>query len=155
MRVRSSHNIREHSRSLQDQATPMRYATRFLLTILISATICRGADYHPSLPAIGSLEGLGVNIHFTEPQPGELEMIEAAGFKWIRTDLTWERTEREPGKYDFSAYDSLVAALEKHHLRALFILDYGNPLYAESGDQHPFTSRAGTSDFRDAYAKWC
>lgn len=109
---------------------------------------------HPSLPPPVVPECLGVNIHFTDPKPGEMEMLAAAGFKWVRMDLTWAATERKPGEYDFSAYDRLVAALDQHKLRAVFILDYGNPLYAEPGDKHPFTSRAGTAEFREAFAKW-
>jgi polysaccharide biosynthesis protein PslG len=124
------------------------------LVALHAAFVPAHAAPHPSLPPIGSLEGLGVNIHFTDPQPGELEMIAAAGFQWVRMDLTWSGTERRKGEYDFSAYDRLVAALEKHGLRALFILDYGNPLYADPGDRHPFTSRAATPEFREAYGKW-
>ena len=121
-----------------------------LLVLAVSAI----AQIHPALPTPGTLDGLGVNIHFTEPQPGELEMIRAAGFRWVRMDLTWATTEPEPGRYDFAKYDSLVAALEKAGLRAYFILDYGHPKFADAGDKHPFTSRAGTQEFRDAFAKW-
>lgn len=95
-----------------------------------------------------------MNIHFTDAQPGELAMIAAAGFRWVRMDLTWEATEKEPGQYDFSAYDRLVAGLEAHGLRALFILDYGHPLHADPGDRHPYTSRIGTPEFRAAFARW-
>src|SRR5947208_12539889 len=42
-------------------------------------------------------QGLGVNIHFTEPEPGEMKMIADAGFRWVRTDFKWEATERERG----------------------------------------------------------
>jgi hypothetical protein len=125
----------------------MRPFPRFLSALLASFAVAHAADYHPSLPAIGSLDGLGVNIHFTEPQPGELEMIKAAGFKWVRMDFAWAGTEREAGKYDFAAYDRLVAALEKHSLRAVFILDYGNPLYDEGLAPHTDAARA-------AFAKW-
>ena len=74
-------------------------------------------------------EGLGVNIHFTDPRPGEMEMLAAAGFRWVRMDFAWEGTEREKGKYDFSAYDRLMSALDKHRIRAMFILDYANRNY--------------------------
>lgn len=127
--------------------------TLLLLAALLFAQTSLSAP-HPSLPPVGSLDGLGVNIHFTDPKPGELEMIAAAGFKWVRMDLTWAATECQRGEYDFSAYDRLVAALERNKLHAVFILDYGNPLYAEPGDKHPFTSRAGTPEFREAFAKW-
>ncbi|MEO6742537.1 MAG: beta-galactosidase [Chthoniobacteraceae bacterium] len=155
-------------------------ALLFLLVLTLSAA----AQIHPSLPEPGTLDGLGVNIHFTEPQPGELEMIRAAGFHWVRMDFTWAATEPEPGRYDFSKYDSLLAALEKAGLRAYFILDYGHPRFgrqdadsirkpgsqeqekrvaedasvpgfmASKFDDFPFTSRAGTQEFREAFAKW-
>jgi hypothetical protein len=110
-----------------------------LLALLLAASALSAiaAGPHPSLPAKVIPDCLGVNIHFTKPQPGEMEMLAKAGFKWVRLDLTWAATERKPGEYDFSAYDGLVAELYKHKIRALFILDYGNPLYAASGDKQP------------------
>ncbi|MDB6078621.1 MAG: Glutamate synthase large chain, partial [Akkermansiaceae bacterium] len=62
----------------------------------------------------------GVNIHFTDPQSGELEMMKAAGFKWVRMDFFWGAMEKERGVYDFAAYDRLVAALTKQGIRAYF-----------------------------------
>jgi hypothetical protein len=89
----------------------------------------------------------GFNTHFTDPKPGEMEMIAASGAKWIRMDFVWSSTEREPGVYDFSAYDRLMAALDRHGLRALFILDYANRHY--DGGLAPATD-AG----RAAFARW-
>lgn len=132
----------------------MRRALVLLLLLFSGLAVSPAAGPHPSLPPPVVPECIGVNIHFTDPKPGEMEMLAAAGFKWVRMDLTWASTERKPGEYDFSAYDRLVAALDQHKLRAVFILDYGNPLYAEPGDKHPFTSRAGTPEFREAFAKW-
>ncbi len=105
------------------------------------------APPHASLPSDVVPNGLGVNIHFTDAQPGEMEMLTAAGFRWIRMDLTWAATERERGHYDFSAYDRLLATLEAHKLRALFILCYGNPLY-EPRDT------VATPQARDAFSRW-
>ncbi len=73
-------------------------------------------------------------------------MIAEAGFHWVRMDLKWDLTERELGRYDFTAYDRLMTALEPFGLRAMFILDYGNPLY---GDGAPRTENA-----RNAFARW-
>jgi polysaccharide biosynthesis protein PslG len=92
-------------------------------------------------------ETLGVNIHFTEPQPGEVEMLAAAGFRWVRMDFVWQSTEIEKGKYDFSAYDRLLDALDKHQIRALFILDYSNTLY--DNGHAPYTDEG-----RRAFASW-
>jgi hypothetical protein len=93
------------------------------------------------------MDGLGVNIHFTDPLPGEMEMLAEGGFRWVRMDLTWARTEREKGRYDFSPYDRLLTALRPHQIRTLFILDYSNPLYEEDRS-------VTTQEGRRAYARW-
>src|SRR5204863_8252992 len=102
------------------------------LSLVISAdnrsTECAGC-WMPMSNSPTVEESLGVNVHFIEPKPGEVKMIAEAGFRWVRTDFIWEATERERGRYDFSAYDQLLKQLDEFHLRALFILDYGNHLY--------------------------
>ncbi|HVQ37624.1 MAG TPA: hypothetical protein VMS31_08825 [Pyrinomonadaceae bacterium] len=92
-------------------------------------------------------DGFGINIDFTEPRPGEMRMIAAGGFRWLRMDLKWDETEKQRGRYDFSAYDRLMAAMDLYKLRALFILDYGNPLYDNGAP--PRTEVA-----RQAFAQW-
>ena len=120
-----------------------------VLALAVSAdrtsALCRGCWIaSPDTPTID--QSFGVNIHFTDPQPGEIKMIADAGFRWVRMDLKWDATERERGRYDFTAYDRLMTAIEPQGLRALFILDYGNPLY---GDGAPRTEGA-----RNAFARW-
>ena len=105
------------------------------------------APPHPSLPSAVVPDGLGVNIHFTDARPGELEMLAATGFHWVRMDFSWGGTEQRPGEYDFSAYDRLLAALETNKLRALFILDYGNALYEPD-------SAVATDAGRRAFSRW-
>ena len=118
----------------------------FVMGIALTAGAAASAQVHS--PAGFTIpQALGVNIHFTEPKPGELEMISAAGFRWVRMDFDWNRTEPRKGQYDFSAYDSLVAALERHRLRALFILDYVNRHYDDSQSPHSEEGRA-------AFARW-
>jgi polysaccharide biosynthesis protein PslG len=126
----------------------------FLVVLLAGLVTVHAAEPHPSLPPPVIPDCLGVNIHFTDPRPGEMEMLAAAGFKWVRMDFGWGGTERKKGEYDFSAYDRLVAKLDQFKIRAVFILDYGNPLYADPGDQQYFTSRANTPEFREAFGKW-
>jgi len=102
------------------------------------------------LPAANSPtveESLGVNVHFIDPKPGEVKMIAEAGFRWVRTDFFWEVTERERGQYDFSAYDRLLKQLDDFHISALFILDYGNPLYTDG-------KSVRTPEARAAFARW-
>ena len=99
------------------------------------------------LPELVVPEGLGVNIHFTDPRAGEIEMLVEGGFRWVRMDFAWEATEREKGKYDFTAYDRLLANLEKHHLRTMLILDYANRHYDQG-------LSPASDEGRKAFARW-
>jgi len=101
-----------------------------------------GAMKMPILP-----DGLGVNIHFTDPRAGEMTMLADGGFRWVRMDFVWSATEKEKGRYDFAAYDRLLSELDKKGIRALFILDYGNDLY--DGGLSPRSEEA-----RSAFARW-
>src|SRR5215831_1879929 len=95
------------------------WRTALLLLGLVGGSAARVVQGGPATLPAGPLEhGIGVNIHFTDARPGELEMLAAAGFKWVRMDLGWGGIERKRGEYDFSAYDRLTAALEKHGLKA-------------------------------------
>lgn len=131
----------------------MRGVHLFLsLCILVTACTHRAAErctdvWAPQTSARNFPSGLGVNIHFTDPEPGEMKMIADAGFRWVRMDFKWDLTEREHGRYDFSPYERLLRSLDEHGIRALFILDYGNPLY--TADKAVRTEQA-----RRAFARW-
>jgi len=111
----------------------------------------------PVLPA-----GVGVNIHFVKGHERDLDLIAAAGFKFVRMDFTWAGIERNRGEYDWSGYEELTANLEKRGIRALYILDYSNPLYEEevtsknpiSGQQHKTTASPQHPESVAAFAKW-
>ena len=120
----------------------------FLITTLGGCTADSDCKFG-STPAQAAAipQGLGVNIHFTDPQPGEVKMIADAGFRWVRMDFKWDITERERGQYDFAEYDRLMKALNEYQIHALFILDYGNPLY-----DHGAPPR--TAETRLAFARW-
>ncbi|MDE3181248.1 MAG: hypothetical protein KGM47_16515, partial [Acidobacteriota bacterium] len=102
----------------------------------------QGIPANPPVPG-----SLGVNIHFTDPTPGEVNEIAEGGFRWVRMDLNWAGTETEKGRYDFSAYDRLMAALEPFHIRPIFILDYTNKFY--DGGLSPYDQQG-----REAFANW-
>jgi hypothetical protein len=91
-------------------------------------------------------QGFGVNIHFTEPAPGEMDLLRASGVDYVRTDFNWDATEKATGKYDFDAYDRLLALLKNGNIRPVFVLDYGNKLY-DSGAPKSVAAQ-------DAYAAW-
>ena len=77
-------------------------------------------------------EGVGINIHFTKGREKDLDLIAAGGFKFIRMDFHWGGIERQKCEYNWSEYDELTANLEKRGLRAIYILDYSNPLYEDT-----------------------
>ena len=120
---------------------------RVCLLAITVAWPALAAPPQPALPSAVVPDGLGVNIHFTDARPGELEMLAAAGFHWVRMDLSWGATEKRQGEYDFSAYDRLQASLEAQKLCALFILDYGNRLYEAD-------SSVVTEASRQAFSRW-
>src|SRR4051812_20043884 len=96
---------------------------RKIIYLCLSVSHVSAADLpEPVLPA-----GVGVNIHFTHGHEHDLDLISAAGFKFIRMDLGWGGIERQKHSYDWTAQDELTANLEKRGLRALYILDYSNP----------------------------
>jgi hypothetical protein len=84
--------------------------------------------------------GVGVNIHFVTGHEADLDLLAAGGFKFVRMDFGWEATEKQKGQFDWNGYDELTANLEKRGLRAVYILDYSNPLYEEAVESKDPTS---------------
>lgn len=111
------------------------------LAILLAAGAVSTSLAGP-LPELVLPAGVGVNIHFTRGHEKDLDMIAAAGFKFVRMDFGWGGIERVKGEYDWSAYDELTNNLEKRGLKALYILDYSNPLYEKTvTTKNPITGR--------------
>ncbi|NNM87482.1 MAG: hypothetical protein HKL95_03075, partial [Phycisphaerae bacterium] len=48
-------------------------------------TVCAASR----IPGATIPDGLGVNIHWTNPRPGEMRMLAATGVRWIRMDFAW------------------------------------------------------------------
>jgi hypothetical protein len=129
-----------------------------LVACLAAAAGLPAAD----LPELVLPAGVGVNIHFNRGHEKDLDLIAAAGIKVVRMDLGWAGIERKKGEYDWSAYDELTANLEKRGLRALYILDYSNPLYEETvvtrdpitGREHRDTASPQRPESVAAFARW-
>lgn len=117
-----------------------------MLTVMLALPGWAQQDKATSLPQPIVPQGFGINIHFTDPQTGEMERFREAGYAFARMDLFWGQIESEKGKYDFAAYDRLVEHLAKAGARALFILDYGNDLYQKGSPSTP--------EARAAFAKF-
>ncbi|MGO8675547.1 MAG: cellulase family glycosylhydrolase [Limisphaerales bacterium] len=120
--------------------------------------VCGAAEIpEPVLPA-----GVGVNIHFVTGHEQDLDLIAAAGFKFVRMDFGWTGTETAKGQYTWREYDELLANLDRHGLRAIFIFDYSHPLYEETVTspnpmtQVPYKNTASPRHPESiaAYARW-
>ncbi len=117
--------------------------TLWSLPCIVSLACAAAEIPAPVIPA-----GVGVNIHFVTGHEKDLDLIAAAGFKFVRMDFGWGGIERKKGEYDWSGYEKLQANLEQRGIRALYILDYSNGLYEENNasPQHPESVAA--------YARW-
>lgn len=124
-----------------------------LAIALLGATLIPCAGAPQGLPDMVIPDCLGVNIHFRGPQDDQARMISEAGFTFIRMDCTWSVVEKEKGVYDFGSYDALMDSLTKFGLRALLILDYGNPLYDEGLSPHSPEARQAFAAFAGACAE--
>lgn len=120
---------------------------RKVLLLVLSCVGMTARAEKAKFPELVVSEGVGVNIHFTDARPGEMKMIREAGCRIVRMDFGWGGTERKKGEYDFSAYDRLMASLDEHKIRALFILDYSNKNYDGGLSPHSEEGRA-------AFAAW-
>ena len=120
---------------------------RFRLLSVLLATL------FPAIPLFGQAasDPMGINIHFHDAKPGEMEMLAAGGFKFVRIDMLWNQkwsaTEKEKGVYDFSAYDHQFDDLKARQMHAICIFAYGNPLYDGGLSPH-------TDEGRQAFANW-
>ena len=98
------------------------------------------------LPSAVVTDGLGVNIHFMPAWGGtalqNLDMIQAAGCKFVRMDCPWVGIEMTKGQYVFSDEDSLVSACAARGIRVIYNLDYSNSLYGSD-----YTSAAWQQGF--------
>ena len=120
-----------------------------LVVLVLLVSLAAAAD----LPSPVVPDGLGVNIHFTGEPARDLDLIQAAGFKFIRMDFAWGAIEKTRGAYDFKEYDVLTDALAKRGIRALYILDYSNTLYESDQSVRTEAGRKAFASFAAAAAK--
>ena len=128
---------------------------KLLRILFLVAAALPGAAMRAAPPPLDITSAYGVNIHASLLYPGDLARIRAAGFTWVRVDLGWKSIEGARGVYDFSSFDVLARGLEAEGLRAIVVLAYGNPLYADWSDSPLYARRNGTEEFRAAYAAFC
>src|SRR5215472_12348103 len=126
--------------------------------LLFLPMLCSAQEIpQPTIP-----EGVGLNIHFTTGHERDLDLISAAGFRFIRMDFGWAGIERQKGQYDWSEYEELLANLDRRGIRAVLILDYSNPLYEEqvtstnplTHQSHQTTASPQNPESVAAFASW-
>ncbi|MBN1429802.1 MAG: O-antigen ligase family protein [Anaerolineae bacterium] len=120
----------------------------------------------PNLPARRPI--LGVNVELTRYTPDELDenldLIAETGFVWVRQTFAWDIVEAQPGKYDWDAYDAIVAGATGRGLRLIAVLER-SPGWAAStpaappGDLNALAAFAGALAERygesiDVYQVW-
>lgn len=127
--------------------------TKHLGAMILMALLSTSVNAAQSgLPAFVIPDCLGVNIHFAGVEREQVDKIADGGFRFIRMDFAWAAIEKTKGKYDFKAYDELVDSLATKDIRALFILDYGNPLYDKEMAPNTDEGRAAFAKFAAAGA---
>ena len=112
----------------------MHLRTLWITALLVLLAIVSSNAADQGLPEQVIPNCFGVNIHFTGDRDKEVKQIADGGFRFVRMDILWNECEKEKGMYDFSAYDGLMTALDRHGIRALFIVCYGNPIYSGNPD---------------------
>jgi len=151
--------------------------TLFLATILgICPLVCR-AGAEETVTASGSFRidlpphrfagqlrpesPFGINTAF-RPGVADLEarlrLMQEAGIKWGRQDFTWRQIEREPGSYDWKAYDELVEKCRAHGLLLFGNLAYGpafhDPRTPEGVQAYGAFARAAALRYRGKVDHW-
>jgi O-antigen ligase len=121
----------------------MRYLTKvrlFLwLTLLLAAALVAQAEIAAHLIRVRGLSNsfpaaeadvpiLGVNVTLEQYDDAEMETslarIAEGGFVWVRQSFYWNHVESEPGDFDWSVPDRVLAALAHHpQLRLVAVLD--------------------------------
>ncbi len=64
--------------------------------------------------------GVGFGADELLPQaPRALELVSQANIKWVRLGIYWQDVEPDPGRFDFTADDALVASTRVNKMNML------------------------------------
>lgn len=99
------------------------------ILVLVAAVGCAAVAALVSVLVFAGDSGgrIGVSTHLGfagEPPREQLRRIHAGGVSWIREDFPWDAIEPEPGRWDWSRTDALMAAAAAEGVRVLAILAY-------------------------------
>ncbi len=68
------------------------------------------------------------------------DLLEEAGFKWVRCQTGWMKCETVPGVYDFAWLDRIVDNLLRRGVQPWLDFCYGNPLYTPNPKYDEFVA---------------
>jgi hypothetical protein len=87
----------------------------------------------------GLLLGLSASLRLFDggARCEEARLAQATGVQAVRDDISWADTEPEPGRYDWSNYDSVVTVATEAGLMVLPVIDDSPRWAAPSGDSLP------------------
>ncbi len=104
------------------------------------------------LTYLASDKSLGVNADLSGLDPAELDrsvaVMEDAGFRWLRQRFPWDDIEAKPDTFEWDTWDAIVAAVTRHGLKLIAVLD-GSPVWARAtaDGENPLAPPAETRDF--------
>lgn len=111
------------------------------------------ADATKTLDLPQRLPLAGVNVDLTQYDQAaldrELTRIAAAGFTWVRQSFLWSAIEPGQGRFDWAAYDAVVAAVDAQPALALVAVLDGTPEWARHhlAPEHPYAPPASVSAY--------
>jgi O-antigen ligase len=104
---------------------------------LVRARGSQGPELQVSAGWLASDKSLGMNAdvatYEARAREDALAAMEAAGYRWLRSRAVWGTIEPEPGRFDWTVWDEVVAGASRHNLNLLAVLD-GSPSWARSGE---------------------
>jgi hypothetical protein len=121
--------------------------------VLASSTPAKVSDLGASTHTlVGGIAG-GQILYRLAPTARErqLSAIQTNGLRFVRTDLFWAEVEPRPGVFRWVQADAFMAALARHHLDWLIILDYSSPWAARQPNLQ--TSPPGKNVYYLEYAR--
>ncbi|MCK6535878.1 MAG: beta-galactosidase [Polyangiaceae bacterium] len=84
-----------------------------------------------ALSAVCMAAAIGMNVHL--PPSDTLDLAKELGGQWIRIDFNWDIGEPQKGKYDWSAFDTVLDAAKARNLKVFATIGY-TPQWASQGN---------------------
>jgi GH35 family endo-1,4-beta-xylanase len=147
---------------IQIQTTPWRVAETVDLLLrtdppeagkIISLTLLAPGAHQPQIegvtPEFFGLSGVQIPWLAPEYQEPEMGLAAASGARYIGLDFSWRRIEPQPGQYDWTGTDRVVALAKQYGLRLVPMLLY-TPIWASTAPYAPLDyHRAPPTDYGD------